>query len=439
METLGNYGVESFHITVHTGDCAIHLMIRESQALKPLILAAVLIDGGSKRMQGNAPSPIGEVIPWIQNHYRTGQPDNVLKFSAVVVTHWDEDHEAGLLNFFFDGVKKEGSGDKHPNLIYEYEPDSGKLTPMTWLYAPYWEGYTHKWSDQWVKGKPLYMSCDIDGIVKMLILESIKDEPFKLKMKNVPTFRLRTQEIINTYGIVGVNLFNNQLIDKTLAGSIQNLDGLLEANPPTNPSSGTASDEIPGLYILAANRWLLGPDEQLSWEYDPPGVPWSERTAPTITNQSSIVAVVLWKTHISHYMAGDADSLLEEEILKTMVLSTKTKITSMKLSHHGSRYSTPLSMIAQFEPENIVVSNPRWGNAHPGKPIALLQGSTDIWKLGNLSGYWMSGIVPTNRQEKLAVFMQLTFHTTYIGRRNLRITSTKPLSSRCVQAHSIPN
>ncbi|OCL06349.1 hypothetical protein AOQ84DRAFT_78782 [Glonium stellatum] len=370
-----NYGVESFHVSVATGDCAIHLMIQNTQHDKPHILAAVLIDGGSKKKQGNAPSPIEQVIPWIQSRYSTGydngQDKNVLKFSAVVVTHWDEDHWAGLMDFFFQGVNGKGTNFKHPNLLYDSQ--SNAPIPMTWFYAPYWARYYHKESNSFVNGKPDFVYADNNGTVIM----NTTDDKIPPLFTGVPIFRLRTTE--NKYNnlkdaaVVGVNLFNNVAIDSKQFGSAQTLPEMWKANPPTHPILEQIDRDAPGLYILAANRTLLGGIE-VPWEYDPPSTPMYQRKAPTMTNQSSIIAIVLWKDHISHYIAGDADSFLEHVVHQLILPSAK--ITSMKLSHHGSRHSTPLSMVNQFSPENIIVSNPTSGYPHPAWQLVWL---LDIW------------------------------------------------------------
>lgn len=357
-----NYGVDSFHVVVGTGDCAIHLMTHRPDENKPRILAAVLIDGGSKLRQGKGANPIGVVAEWIQQKYTTGYDNNILKFCAVVVTHWDEDHYKALMDYFFLGVKGNGKNARHPNLVYG--PETDKANPLTWLYTPYWQRYYHFQSKRWVNGKPDFMSQK-SGTVIM----NTKNDDMPPLSDGAPIFRLRT--IATEIGfkgtpkdVIGVNLFNNTGLKPQDFDTVKTWTNLWNKNLPTDPTTAVVDQDAPGLYIVAANRRVLG-GEEVPWIWDPP------YTAPTLTNQSSIVALVMWKDHISHYIAGDADGAFEEALHKKIFLDHDIKITSMKLSHHGSRHSTPMTMIDRFKPENVLVSNPISGYPHPGMTVVF--------------------------------------------------------------------
>lgn len=85
-------------------------------------------------------------------------------------------------------------------------------------------------------------------------------------------------------------------------------------------------------------------------------------TSPPIktSNSTSIVCIVVFpdvEDPVSHYLAGDADGELELRVAAWV----NTKVTTMKLSHHGSSTSSPLKLVKLYSPKTIVVSA---GNRH---------------------------------------------------------------------------
>lgn len=111
--------VHVVHIAVPCGDGAIYLYCRQDgNVKKPVVHRAVLIDGG--RPMGDGSEALRLSIMRINLDYdfaekcyfedpyqeTTGTPSRSLRFDAIVVTHWDEDHHLGVLGLIAAGYEK---------------------------------------------------------------------------------------------------------------------------------------------------------------------------------------------------------------------------------------------------------------------------------------------------------------------------------------------
>ncbi|KAL8672156.1 MAG: hypothetical protein Q9168_003379, partial [Polycauliona sp. 1 TL-2023] len=93
------------YLQISAGDAAIHLLVDDSAAKDgstditqwPVIYKAVLIDGGKTTGR----DAIHACIQRIQSVYTFAPDKNVgtLRFDAVMVTHWDDDHWGGIKDF----------------------------------------------------------------------------------------------------------------------------------------------------------------------------------------------------------------------------------------------------------------------------------------------------------------------------------------------------
>lgn len=136
---------------------------------------------------------------------------------------------------------------------------------------------------------------------------------------------------------------------------------LLKTNPPEDPEDGR-----PGMYCIGVMEQTFPYASKLPMII-PEGV--------TKTNKVSIAAMIMWDNgagkppRCSHYFAGDASDRPEAEFVAWLKAGDVTRVTSAKLSHHGSRSSTPLTMLETFQPSNIIISNPNGRYFHPGKLV----------------------------------------------------------------------
>ncbi|KAF3354916.1 NAD(P)H-dependent D-xylose reductase xyl1 [Verticillium dahliae VDG1] len=104
-----------------------------------------------------------------------------------------------------------------------------------------------------------------------------------------------------------------------------------------------------------------------------------ETAAGTLTykNKTSICNLVIWNDdsrRVTHYLAGDANSELEEAIVQWMNYNSDDNKSVMvaKMSHHGASSSNPRSSWARLKPYRVVVlagdhkshGHPRWKVLH---------------------------------------------------------------------------
>ncbi|EGX53135.1 hypothetical protein AOL_s00006g513 [Orbilia oligospora ATCC 24927] len=98
------YGVDSYHINVGAGDCAIHLLTRFTYQGGNETIAgiesAVLVDFGWEQghQWGSGYEGLKQTLGVIRRKYNLNSESDI-KFDAVVITHWDGDHFHGLWPF----------------------------------------------------------------------------------------------------------------------------------------------------------------------------------------------------------------------------------------------------------------------------------------------------------------------------------------------------
>ncbi|RSL77000.1 hypothetical protein CEP51_009456 [Fusarium floridanum] len=314
MEFQSKVSVESFHINVGLGDCAIHVLAkRETTTGKLYAESAVLIDGGL----GNdaASQNIDDTIEAIETRFENLDSNkNLLRFRSVVVTHWDADHWEGI-----DRLLKRGSEllDKKKRYRRFYYDSEGTTT----VYAP--DVPTSK------------------GSIKFEARMEENTYNFLFNGKHLADARVGSD-------IIGYDFFTNKKPSHLEFKKITGLEKLLGNNPP----------EV-GMYCVASNfnivggvirKWQPGEDEFLIFQM------------PTKTNQASIATIIVWKNkHISHYSAGDLDYKGENAILEWLKPNLKDNgtpfnITCIKSSHHGARNSNPPTLFRQAKPKHIILS-----------------------------------------------------------------------------------
>lgn len=101
--------VHSWHINIGTGDSAIHLLVQTVSGGIPIVHNAILIDGGLP--ESSAVDAIKATIQSIRarydcnTHLRCDADNTTLRFDAIVVTHWDQDHYGGVFKLLQDDIK----------------------------------------------------------------------------------------------------------------------------------------------------------------------------------------------------------------------------------------------------------------------------------------------------------------------------------------------
>jgi hypothetical protein len=339
--------VDSLHVSVREGDCAIHLLVDDTGS-RPQVKAAVLMDGGMTHdvRDSGVPTtsvtlqdpPLQQTMDWINRNYTCD--GGKLMFDTIVITHWDGDHYNGIT----EALKNAAVASIGPANIpwLKWGPAQ---QPETRLYCP-------------ALGFPADKYRTVNGRVSV-----------KYGNNQFYEFALYRQAT-NTapWPVLGVELFQNRALDVGHQRLLSPSE-LIQAHGNLQP----------GLYCVAVSKLSLGR----------PTLP----ALPTITgpdtsekNLSSIAAMVMWPgssgsppPRVSHYFAGDLDDFHEQAILDWLKAEKIEKITSVKLNHHGSSNSTPLELFTRFQPDNTFIPAPINGrHTHPSKLYPTIVYSTLI-------------------------------------------------------------
>ncbi|RBA19810.1 hypothetical protein FPRO05_09110 [Fusarium proliferatum] len=292
--------VHSFHINVGAGDSAIHIRAKASFAQPDASPTyeydrVVLIDGGDGNHDGC--TRIQKLLSTLPSVYENKPVAPMLQLDAIVVTHWDTDHWAGISRLMINNQSTNG---KIPFL-------KSKNEGLTTIYAP---------DANFPNG------CQ-----------------FKLEKGTPPTISLgKSKKCAKFYH--GKTLIGADFFEDFVPG---------EKTLPVGGAKGLYSTkgkgyEKPAMFCVACNNVTI----------------WNHRISLidspiTITNMRSIANIIVWpEGKVSHYFAGDLDWANESHIVDW--IGKDVTIPNIKLSHHGAKSSTPLNMLVQYKPTNVIIS-----------------------------------------------------------------------------------
>ncbi|KAK6524174.1 hypothetical protein TWF694_005834 [Orbilia ellipsospora] len=375
--------VESHHINVKVGDCAIHLLLKSG--IPPLeVHAAVLIDGGtaSRKIPGldviavSYDSPITRMVTFFNKsgRYKFPNATNTLQFDTIVMSHWDEDHHGGLVNTLIEDAQ--AAINSGTNISYLKWSTASPPQPLTVFYCPNVKSTKGSGANK-LNGLPgrLSRTPGPPELIQVAV-------PIKSKKVNYPFAQVKyadgaydaTTNPHPVWNVLGVNFFNN--VKSNNPGDPAKPQDLLKNNPP---NSTQPADGRPGMYCIGV----------LETTFDLPGIVGIvPSSGVTKTNRVSIAAAIMWPSKVnadspprcSHYFAGDLEDNFEQKVVNWLIKGGIERFTSMKLSHHGSHSSTPMNlvtgMLGNLAPMNIIASNPNGGYFHPAWEIVLVVG---IW------------------------------------------------------------
>lgn len=357
------FGVDSLHINVEAGDAAVHLQLQLPTAgsrEKPVVLKAVLIDGGDNAHK--APDTVKKVFdeylidkaglaknpPELNGKYTW--PDNKVKFDAVIITHWDSDHYKGLVKLMIDDVIAQGTKNTDDIQIsfFKYGSEKGRKSPQTTFYCPYWNPRTESFAkakNHWVQFKE-----DEPGFLTF--------QPFVVPRKrttranNLALNRIAKLDYTNLLGMEFFSGSKLQTLSDAQRVTPTNIFGF-SRNVPLDSERNK-----PGMFCVAANKAVLGP--ALPSLAHGPGSEFiiGGDAIHSPTNASSIAAMIilaprLGPVQISHYFGGDKEEKAEKDIARW---ASGFRVTNIKASHHGSATSFPVDMFRELQPRNIIIS-----------------------------------------------------------------------------------
>ena len=99
-----SWRVDSFQVPVPLGDCSLHFSIVRQKEGKPEIETAIIVDGGSGKDDANGKSAkeiINDTVSEVKTKYTKFKG-----FDYWLVTHWDDDHYDGALEYLVGNGKE---------------------------------------------------------------------------------------------------------------------------------------------------------------------------------------------------------------------------------------------------------------------------------------------------------------------------------------------
>ncbi|KAL6895748.1 hypothetical protein HDV57DRAFT_521043 [Trichoderma longibrachiatum] len=352
---MTKYRVDSFHVAIAEGDSAIHLLVDDTDDKHPKVLSAVLIDGGVDQARRHKDAslkredklPIYVAMEWIEENYVVDGIDvrgtKKLAFDTIIITHWDQDHYDGIVKVLQKGAE---SIDEAFQLgtILKWNPDG---TPASHFYCPNKDA--RRVGSREVKKMKNCFKANADNTVSIQY-----DDAGKEAWAVFAKFHADD----GTNKVLGVDFFKND------AAVMPGSDGtkLVSLLKEKKLDAGR-----PAMLCVFANERHFASSSEISTLFS---ILVMKDTSVTPTNQASIGALIVWEgtptPHISHYFAGDIGQTHESTMFNWIKTAGVTQITNMKLSHHGSHFSTPLTTFNDFKPKNTLVPTPTYSlHNHP--------------------------------------------------------------------------
>jgi hypothetical protein len=404
MGSTGQVFVHSFHLNVGAGDAAIHLQLerRNPSSITLNVLRAVLVDGGPGIGYAVLKTAIANIEgdPKYELDPADGFTGGKLKFDSIVVTHWDDDHYDGLKRLLSIDFQEQGEpmmSDDNDDLATKLAAlqsrymkySSDEQTPMTTLYAPYWNtgesntipapesGHILMWAKQ-QRDPVVNEEGDADMENKDLPILNIRVRFKNYKrdlgdiwiqnVANICTSTGRDNKDDDTEGMLGRELFTNRWRSKADYVEIDSPKVLVQ-----KPDGWSKDPESIGLYVIGADTDFVGIEPAVV--HAAVGDVIDDTKKNTGVNTSSIMCVLARSTgEILSYFGGDAnfqtENLIPAWLAKGWPGQPVPRVRVMKLSHHGASSSSPTGVIKALNPKNIIVScGQEYG--HPSEYLRL--------------------------------------------------------------------
>lgn len=376
------------------GEAAIYLLVdsnpksalrvdQKNWSLRGEVRSAVLMDAG----QGSSMlENLRQTMAQIEQEY--GNVGPVLRFDAVVMTHWHEDHFRQFCHYD-DCLIKHGTR-------YGYSTTDKKIacfkyngtTPLTRLYCQCWN--TTKAKGRGVAQAPKGLDWPETGRGQSYLVApdqtdfSAAEKVFNLFYRMRPHIKPEKRSdtlpeavatcVASAQLALGVNLFTGRYRTKTPEKSweqLTNLETLMEENDPSKGPESKDWPGAPGMYIVGSQGKIVG-----GYDINKRGVSLlviNEQPGKRTQNDNSLISIIAWPAvgssarRISVYANGDSEFQNDDCMVKWLKASKeKLRFDVLKVGHHGSRRGTSIDLIKQANPVYYVVS-PGYQFAHPSE------------------------------------------------------------------------
>ncbi|KAH0592376.1 hypothetical protein MHUMG1_09877 [Metarhizium humberi] len=282
---------------------------------------------------------------WINDGRYSFGTETKLKLDSIVITHWDHDHYDGITVLLQSEVGKLNEGNPNPIPKISFLKWTGGV-PDTILYCP-----RHKRIGQWGR--------KIKGISDVSEFYVAHDDAFQEDMVYIKPDANNTW---TDYQFAKLRVTDESIWD------VLAQDAGMQARPILCRRDEAEFGHTYGLKLHSSSAAIS-----------------CVRRGVTLTNQSSIAAMVLWagskgaNPRASNYLAGDMGQTYEKSIQQWLCDGGVKHIRSVKLSHHGSHFSTPLKMFEKFNPLNTFIPTPIHAtHGHPSWPVIFLWNKQEL-------------------------------------------------------------
>jgi hypothetical protein len=302
----------SFHVNSGAADCAIHMRLDYNTNGVLIDYAAVLVDAGRHDY-----IKLRWCIQGIQARYNIA----TLRFKAIVITHWDEDHYGGIDGMLCTDTSLSPQNPQWKHFVYDQN------APMhgTTVYCPYFPPVGRIggliFTPDVNKQNTGYFGClssggQIDQLARASSGPDIIGTDFFSGDRNVANW-----ETVSFADLITSHVWKHEAAMFCVASNV----------------SVIGHTDIPRLDLTTTKAFLYKLDS-------------------TDKNKSSIAAIIAWNNNkVSHYFAGDLGANEECAIADWLSTSVK-KVHVMKSSHHGSRGSNPPVLLDRYNPTFYVIS-----------------------------------------------------------------------------------
>lgn len=322
------YSVKSYFINVGTGDSSVHLLLDGAGGVE----SAVLIDGGKSAAQ--------QVVQGAIHHIRQMSYPNFL-FTTIVVSHWDDDHYAGLLALLYnDWIFNNGA--------------SSYIAPGATFYCPL------RAADREMADEKYRVHSNIDGPDDSLEFLSPTQQWIKVCKAMTGTFCLGHDLFARKHIEIGDN--DRNTTQRTWPCTLLNV---------YTQSQTLLAGQKPIFFVYGIDNTSYGAPGD--WDIPNQAI----RTSDQYKNESSIMALIMWPRtvhtphiRISLFTGGDAPQAQEQIMLDWIEgpnpdQKNNVTISAVKASHHGSHHSTPEGIFLHRLQLYIISAGRHYG--HPSK------------------------------------------------------------------------
>ena len=347
------YTVQSYYINVADGDCAIHLLLDQNNAIHK----SILIDGGRVGHSNQVQATIDHIQQTLNNNQN-------LQFNAIVVTHWDDDHFQGTQKLIRDDIIAtydiELAQGRSPDFIEsKYMINrQNQIPPLETTFYCAETGFN-----------PHVVPDDNHGAVYYRFRQQLVPPEDQLWIKigealpMTPEVVVRIPcKVVTGTACIGYDFFSNSKV-------VSQNNVILAVNEMTNLDvflSNAPFNGAPGFFCVGADGYVAGGRGQNA----------------NTKNASSLMCLVIWprqqptdRWKISLYTGGDAEKPQELNLLEWLALPNNdfARIESLgciKAGHHGSLNGTHYDFF-MLQPKTFIMSAGK-KHGHPSKYILSL-------------------------------------------------------------------